>query len=326
MTYFLLQGLTKASDNLLNYSDVLTYLFYEKVMHKTPREHFTAYAQMRGMPWASWFPKFTNLLVIAIAYACIAPLVLGFATVGLFLYFVSYRYNILYVLQMKVDTKGEAYKRALQQIPTGVYLAELCLIGLMGARKAAAPTALMITLLVLTAVLNLVMDRILRPLELYLGVDIWQEREVPLLAEEDSIDPHDLAALHGASHARRLGLKKLPNPAPRILSDIFDSVISTARDKAKAWLSDPSIASREDMEPLKDDEVEKAYLAPALTSKMPKLWIAKDKLGASKAEIELNEGAGMPTTDEAAEIDEDGRLHWDHDFEHVPIFKKPHRV
>ncbi|KAK4542054.1 hypothetical protein LTR36_007085 [Oleoguttula mirabilis] len=326
LTYFLLQGLGSAASNVLNYSDLFTYLFSEYYMDRTPREHFTTHAQMKGMPFGAWYPKFTNLLVIAIAYACIAPLVLGFATIGLFLYYLSYRYNLLYVRQTKIDTKGEAYKRALQQIPTGVYLAELSLIGLMGARKATVQTALMIVLLVLTAVINLLLDRMLRSLELYLGVDIWQEQQVPLLAEEDGIDPNDQAALHGASHARRLGLTKLPNPAPRVLSDFFDGFISAGREQANNWLSHPSVGRDGDAVPLKPADVEKAYIAPALTSGTPKLWIPSDKVGVSKQEMELNEASGIPTTDEGAEVDENGKLHWDHDFEHVPIYKKPQQI
>ncbi|KAK5109762.1 hypothetical protein LTR62_006602 [Meristemomyces frigidus] len=326
LTYFILQGTASAASNVLNYSDLFELLFYEKFMDKTPRQQFTTYSQMKGTPWAAWYPKFTNLLVIAIAYSCIAPLVLGFAAVGIFLYYLSYRYSLLYVRQTKVDTKGEAYKRALQQIPTGIYLAELCLIGLMGARGAKTQTAFMIAFLVLTAVLNFLLDRMLLPLELYLGVDIWQAQEVPLLAEEDGIDPNDEEALHGASHARRLGLKPLPNPAPRILSDMFDSVIRSARTQTQDWLHDLSVLRADNIEPLESDDMDKVYLAPAFTSKTPKLWIPRDSTSVSKQEIEHNESAGIPTTDEGAEIDENGKLHWDHDFAHVPIYKRPTRV
>lgn len=327
LTYFILQGTASAASNVLNYSDLFTYLFYEYYWLKTPREKFTTYAQMKGTPWASWYPKFATFLVIAIAYSCIAPLVLGFAAVGVFFYYLSYKYNMLYVIQTKVDTKGEAYKRALQQIPTGIYLAELCLIGLFSLRGAVAQASLMIVLLVLTAILNFLLDRMVRPLELYLGVDIWQQQEVPLLAEEDDIDPNDEQALHGASHARRLGLRVLPNPAPRILSDFFDGIISTARTRTEGWLHNPSVLREDhDAEPLKEEDIAKAYTAPAMTSKTPKLWIPSDKLGISKQEIEANEAVGIPTTDEAAELDEDGKLHWDPDFEHVPIFKKVQQV
>lgn len=320
LTYFILQGTSSAADTVLNYSDLFEFLFYEKFMDKTPRQHYNTYAQMKGTPWASWFPKFTNFLVISIVYACVAPLVLGFATAGLSIYYLAYRYQLLFVCQTKVDTKGEAYKRALQQMPTGIYLAELCLIGLFGAKKAAIQTTFMIVLLILTAAFNLALDRTLRPLELYLGVDVWQEREV-LLAREDGVDEHDAAAAHASSHARRLGLKKLPDPAPRVLSDLFDGVISSARGQLETWLDETTFL-QDDAAPLKEDDLDKAYLAPAFTSKTPKLWIPSDKLGVSKEEIAQNDSAGLTTTDEAAEIDEDGKLHWDHRFENVPIWSK----
>ncbi|KAK3063742.1 hypothetical protein LTR53_018786, partial [Teratosphaeriaceae sp. CCFEE 6253] len=181
----------------------------------------------------------------------------------------------------------------------------------------------MVVLLLLTSTINLILDRMLRPLELYLGVDIWQELEVPLLAEEDGIDPNDEEALHAASHARRLGLKRLPSPAPRILSDFFDAIISSARRQTQGWLSEPSVVRGADAAPLKDEEMEKAYLDPAMTAKTPQLWIPSDSLGVAKKEIEVNKAAGISTTDEGAEFDEDGNLHWDRDFDHVPIFKKP---
>nr|POE63543.1 uncharacterized protein rsn1 [Quercus suber] len=325
LTYFIIQGTTSATSNILNYSDLLELLFYEKFWDKTPREHFTTHSQMKGTPWASWYPKFTNFLVIAIVYACIAPLVLGFAAIGVTVYYLSYRYSLLYVRQTKTDTRGEAYKRALQQAPTGIYLAQLCLIGLFGLREAGAQTAVMIIFLIILAMVNFFLDRALRPLELYLGVDIWQEQE-PLLAQEDGVDPEDEAARHAASHGRRLGLRRLPKPAPRVLSDLFDSIISTARNQANNTLYGHSSSQENPSEPITSDVLDKAYIAPAFTSKAPKAWIPRDSIGVSKEEIEQNEAVGIPTTDDAAEVDENGKLHWDHDFAQVPIYKAPQLI
>ena len=324
LTYFILQGTASAASTVLNYSDLLEYLFYEYFWDKTPREKFQTYAQMKGTPWASWYPKFTNFLVIAIAYACVAPLVIGFATLGLMIYYLAYKHQLLYVVQTKTDTKGEAYKRALQQMPTGIYLAELCLIGLFGIKKAAVKTTLMIVLLVITAVVNGLLDRILRPLELYLGVDIWQEME-PEIAREDGYRDDDEAELHAASHGWRLGIKKLPDPAPRVLSDFFDGIISRSREQTVSMMVD-SLGSDDEPTVLEGEALETAYLAPVWTSKVPKLWIPKDSVGASKQEIEQNAADGITTTDEGAEIDEEGRLHWDHRFENVPVFSKPKSI
>lgn len=322
ITYFILQGLGSASSTIVNYSDLFEYLFYEYVWDKSPREKFQTYASMKGTPWASWFPKFTNFLVIAIAYSCVAPIVLGFATVGIFLYYLAYRHQMLYVVQAKVDTRGEAYKRALQHMPTGIYLAELCLIGLMGARKAAIQTTLMTVLLVITALVNLFLDRVLRPLELYLGVDIWQEQE-PALARADGVDENDPAAAHAASHGRRLGLQRLPGKGPRIFSDLFDSTISAAREQTESWIGESVSHDENELGFLTEEELEKAYKNPALTSKTPKLWIPRDSLGVSKREIEQNQADGLPTTDDEAEFDDEGSLVWNHDFEAVPIWSKP---
>lgn len=321
LTYFLIQGLTSAASNVLNYSDLFEYLFYQYFWDKTPREKFASYSQMKGISYGSLYPKFTNLLVIAIAYSCIAPLVLVFATIGLTFYYISYRYNLLYVCLSKIDTRGEAYKRALQQISTGIYLAELALIGLFSARKATAQTILMIVLLVLTAGINLVLDRILRPLELYLGVDSLQAAEVPLLAEEDGIPIDDEVALHMSAHNRRLGLDLLGKTPATRLSEFFDTFITSSREQIRGWLAKPD---REDDSPEPtEDELAKAYENPAFTSKTPKLWLPKDRAGVSQDEIRQNEEAGIPTTDEGAEFDEKGRLQYVQDFEKVPIWKRP---
>ncbi len=52
--------------------------------------------------------------MIAITYGAIAPLVLGFAAIGLYLFYFAYRYNLLYVSNADIDTKGMIYPRALQ--------------------------------------------------------------------------------------------------------------------------------------------------------------------------------------------------------------------
>ncbi|QIW99886.1 hypothetical protein AMS68_005404 [Peltaster fructicola] len=325
LTYIILQGTTGAADNLLNYSDLFEYLFYVRFWDKTPRQKFQDYAQMKGFNWAKLLPKFTNMFVIAVVYSVIAPLVLGFATVGFSIFYLAYRYNCLYVYQSKIDSHGEAYRRALQQMTTGIYLAELCLIGLFGARQAGAQTTLMVVLLVLTAIANLIADRVLKPLEILLGLDGWTDQEVPLLAQEDNIDQDDDHNLHIASHYRRMGMTKVPRSVANRMIAACDAVITSARANCRSWLVDPSARIDEDENTSLDEETLKnAYTNPAFTSKVPKLWIPRDPEGiVSKEEIQLNKDAGIPSTDESASIDKQGRLRWEQEFEKVPIWKAP---
>lgn len=105
----------------------------------------------------------------AIAYSCVAPLVLGFATIGLGLIYLVSRYNSIYTLTTTIDTKGQAYARAMQQLTVGVYLAEVCLIGLFAIKigegvASIGPLLLMVILLITTALFHAVMRKALHPL------------------------------------------------------------------------------------------------------------------------------------------------------------------
>lgn len=74
--------------------------------------------------------RYTTIAIIGIIYSMIAPLVLGFATVGLALIYIAFRYQLLFALDASgMNTRGETYKKALNQLFVGVYVSELCMIG-----------------------------------------------------------------------------------------------------------------------------------------------------------------------------------------------------
>ncbi|GKT93839.1 DUF221 domain-containing protein [Colletotrichum tofieldiae] len=110
------------------------------------------------------FPVFTNMGVIAISYSCIAPVVLGFATVGLYCIYLVYKYNLLYVSNSSIDTRGLVYPRALMHLLVGLYLATICLIGLFALRSAYAPMVIMIGFLVFTALVHISLREAVSPL------------------------------------------------------------------------------------------------------------------------------------------------------------------
>jgi hypothetical protein len=64
LTYFIVQALTNASDNLLNYSELLSYLFFDYFFDNTPRQKYNSFISMRGISWGKVFPKYTNFLII----------------------------------------------------------------------------------------------------------------------------------------------------------------------------------------------------------------------------------------------------------------------
>ena len=134
---------------------------------KTPRKKYLQYIAFTEPSWGAEYPKWTNLGVIAISYAVIAPLVLGFATLGIGLIYLSYRYNMLYVHDTRIDTKGGFYARALEQLMVGVYLGEICLLGLFGLNignsvVSAGPTVMQGVLILATVVFHIIMKRKLK--------------------------------------------------------------------------------------------------------------------------------------------------------------------
>ncbi|OTA99726.1 hypothetical protein M426DRAFT_324910 [Hypoxylon sp. CI-4A] len=326
LTYFIIQGTTSAADNLLNYSDLLSYLFYDYFFDNTPRQKFNSYTSMKGIAWGKLFPKFANFAIIAIAYSCIAPLVLGFAAIGLSLYYFSYRYNLLFVIKPKIDTKGQAYTLALQHLLTGVYIAELALLGLFGLRKATGPSIIMGILFLTTVVYNALMDRYLSPLEKFLPTDLATS------AEDDESAPLLSSAEEGraqtASHIQRLGRQaRVPHTvAERVLDPIarfFEPQVFASYKAMRLWLQDgESFDNEEDIPEYTEEQLKKAYLNPALTSPTPLIWIAKDPMGVSSKEVAENDERGLKATDQGAWLDEKGKLRWSvQDFEEVPIWK-----
>lgn len=102
---------------------------------------------------------------------------------GVFMIFwIAYKHNYYYVQRVKVDTYGKMFENALSQLFTGVYVLEVCLIGLFflvrntQANVAGSPQAIiMIVVTILTAVIHYVMESYLAPLYDLLPVSLEDE-------------------------------------------------------------------------------------------------------------------------------------------------------
>lgn len=105
-----------------------------------------------------------HLLYIAISYSCIAPIILGFAGIGFYVVYLVYRYNLIFVFESEIDTRGLVYPRALMQTLVGIYLAEICLIGLFCIRAALGPLLLMALFLIFTGLVHISLNEALNPL------------------------------------------------------------------------------------------------------------------------------------------------------------------
>ncbi|KKY24953.1 hypothetical protein UCRPC4_g02254 [Phaeomoniella chlamydospora] len=100
----------------------------------------------------------------ALSYACIAPIVLGFATAGIYFVYVVYRYNILFVYDSEISTMGLSYPRALMHLLVGLYFGEVCLAGLMALKSSFGPLVVSLGLLVFTMLVHVSLYSAVGPL------------------------------------------------------------------------------------------------------------------------------------------------------------------
>lgn len=241
------------------------------------------------------------------------------------LFYCAYRYNILFVTDSNIDTKGLIYPRALQQLLTGVYIAELCLIGLFGIAAAIGPIILMVVFLVFTILFHISLNAALDPLMYNLPKSLEAEEESirGLLAAErghqngggartDSIaKDHELNEKNDQV-VEAAAPRKKPNFITKFMKPHIYSDYASLRAMVPHNLLDP--------DNLYEESVEKnAYFPPAVTADVPLLWIPRDDAGISRQEIQ-HTSTVIPITDEGCTFDEKNKLVWDTETGRPPLW------
>jgi hypothetical protein len=245
------------------------------------------------------------------------------------LFYLAYRYNILFVTETQIDTHGLIYPRALKQLFAGIYLAEICMVGLFAVSKAAGPAVLMGIFLGFTILYHLTLSRTLDPLLYGLPRSLQAEEELIQLR----------AAANGASTSLEEGLAtnelsqedtvtKAPGPkaqlsAPGKKGNFIVKFLKPWIYQDYATLREWFISEEHLAEPIQypDEIVAEAYLPPSVSSKTPILWIPADPAGLSKQEVAAS-GKVIPITDEGATLDEKNHVIWDSEGARPPIWEE----
>lgn len=318
ISYFILFGLSAAASTLLNIGGFVGVVILGRILPgKTPRKIFQKLTTLAAPMWGSEFPKWVNLGVIALSYSCIAPLVLGFSTVGLSLIYLAFRYNFLYTYETNIDTKGAAYQRALSQLITGVYLSELCLIGLFsiaaGDNSAAAgPLAIEFVLFAATILFHVLLRKALTHHEVRIAYSdsIAPPHHNHLEKGHGEVDGAGLPAGKGftttnsSSPVAQPKASRIPGFVSRILNPESSST-ATLSSSLEQYYHTPQ-------QPLPVDIAKRAYFNPAVTSPTPVLWIVQDEMGISAREITETTKAvpGLIITHEQATFNEKNKIDW----------------
>ena len=245
---------------------------------------------------------------------------LGWATIAMSLFYLAWRYNILFVTDTNIDTRGLIYPLAIKQLFTGLYLAEICMIGLFGASVAPGPLVLMIVFLIFTILYQISLSSALDPLLYNLPQTLLAEEEQRLLVTATNGTQASPSQSADVTENEK-GLKETgPAPAPAKRSGMFATFF-------KPWVHADYNTLRE-LVPLEDgighyseDVSRDAYHPPTVTSSAPLLWIPSDPAGVSKQEV-AHTSRVIPITDEGCELDDSGNLVWDRETTRPPVWEE----
>ncbi|KZF22423.1 DUF221-domain-containing protein [Xylona heveae TC161] len=129
-SYMLLQAFSVSAGALVQIGGLVSWFILAPLLDNTARQKWARQTNLPQMMWGTFFPVYTTLAAIGLIYSVISPLILLFDIITFSLFWVVYRYNTLYVTKFRFDTGGLLYPRAINQLFTGLYIMELCLVGL----------------------------------------------------------------------------------------------------------------------------------------------------------------------------------------------------
>ncbi|KAL6880833.1 DUF221 domain-containing protein [Trichoderma novae-zelandiae] len=195
LSYILIQCLASGGSQVLQVFSLIRHHIVAKTS-EVPRSRFRTWRNLRPARWGGIFPVFTNMGVIALSYACIAPLILVFSAGGMAFMAIIWKYNLLYVFDTTTDSKGLFYPRALQHLLIGLYLAEICLIGLLILNSAYGPMGCVIALLLLTGLIHFLLRDAISRLMWSLPQTLALEEQIQL-DEKAKLADHDDEGIHG---------------------------------------------------------------------------------------------------------------------------------
>ncbi|KAL8839914.1 MAG: hypothetical protein Q9176_004141 [Flavoplaca citrina] len=186
-SYMLLQALTVSAGALVQLGGLLKWFILAPIMDSTGRQKWKRQTNLTNVQWGTFFPVYTNLAAIGLIYSVISPLIMVFNIVTFSLFWLVYRYNTLYVTKFRFDTGGLLFPKAINQLFTGLYVMELCLIGLFflvsdadeNGNSVGVPcrgqAIIMIVALILTVLYQFLLNNAFAPLFRYLPITLEDE-------------------------------------------------------------------------------------------------------------------------------------------------------
>ncbi|OBT49868.1 hypothetical protein VE04_09932, partial [Pseudogymnoascus sp. 24MN13] len=183
-SYMIIQALSTSAGSLLQVGTLIMWILMPKLFDNTARQKWKRNTTLSTVHWGTYFPTYTNFACIAIIYSTVAPLIMVFAIITFTVLWLANRYCMLYVFRHTEDTGGLLDPRALNQNFIGLYVMELCLIGLFFLVRddkdnaACFPQAIiMIVVMALTALFQFLLNQSFGPLYEHLAITLEDEAD-----------------------------------------------------------------------------------------------------------------------------------------------------
>jgi len=281
-------------------------IYYVKLflLGSTPRSVWGIKYGKSSVAWGTTFPGVTLLVVIALGYSIIAPIINGFACATFFLFYQLYKYLFLYVYQQPTttDTGGLFYPKAWQHVFTGLYVQQICLCALFflavdgnGGHNSVVEGALMVVLIVITVGFHIILNNSYGPLL----------RALPLSLQDRTYTP-PVIEVSGKSRAESSS------------AVVEDSTTNQNRGSESSENDDNDKLNEQDLHKdtpdnradHEEEELEQSYgfSHPAASRPQRIVWIPKDTLGLTEEEVRGAEEAGVRISFVNATIDETGKV------------------
>jgi len=310
-SYMLLQAFSVSGAALLQIATLLVNFVLAPIVDSTARDKFNRATHLMEIKWGTFFPVYTNLACIGIVYSVISPLILIFNMITFSLFWIVYRYNLLFVINFRFDTGGLLFPRAINQLFTGIYVMEVCLIGLFFLvrdaqdRVACAPHAIiMIIATIFTAIFQYMLGKAFGPLLTYLPITLEDDaaiRDQEFANEQDAARKKHLLGhqerggedlnnlLEARERAENDGIEMRTMDTPHVNPEAAaasDGKPTGGGDMPAVELFQNIADEIEDLTPEERDHlVARAFQHPAIRAKRPVIWIPRDDLGVSDDEI-----------------------------------------
>ncbi|KAK2740225.1 hypothetical protein FQN55_008951 [Onygenales sp. PD_40] len=201
-SYMVLQAMSVSAGALVQIFGLISWFVLAPILDSTARMKWARTTNLNQMQWGTFFPVYTTLASIGLIYCVISPLIMVFNVLTFGLFWFVYRYNTLYVTKFRFDTGGLLFPKAVNQLFTGIYVMEVCLIGMFFLVRdhkdnvaCKGQAICMIVVLILTVLFQYLLNEAFSPLLRYL----------PITLEDDASRRDEEFA---RAQRRRLGLEE----------------------------------------------------------------------------------------------------------------------